>query len=126
MSSFIVHHDTINSIINYLSQNFEFFDNLTLRHAENLDVLGQRLFQLNADAVADRYTTSPEEITFHWVPMTKVPPTHVYQNLSCFLYQCSEGDIPERSLFKELHGLHDALAHYVAAEHPDVKKVEWR
>jgi hypothetical protein len=45
--------------------------------------------------------------------------------VSCLLYQCSEGNVPETELFRYLDALHDKLAHRIAHDLASARKVPW-
>ena len=126
MSSFIVEENTINIIVAYLSQNHAIIDGLTTDSCDNLDILGTCLKQMNADAFADRYRETPEPVEqFKFRPVCKTSVYMAYRKLSCFLYQCSEGDVDERPLYKELEQILGGMASYIASHHPRVEEHSW-
>ena len=117
MSAFIVDEETIHKAVHLMRTN---------RHAaEDSDQLGNRLWQLNAEAVAQRYPDHErfEPPCYRWCGLKHYPVVVALKGLQCLIYQCSEGDVRETQLYKdmrktELRTLHDivrALPEYEAA-----------
>jgi len=102
MSSFLVSESTLQDAVTCFA-GFE--GKSSTRAAEDLDVLGRRLWQLNCDALYDRYgskavnmvCTAEECADFRWrVAILDDRDTakmcHHLKALECLIYQCSEGD----------------------------------
>lgn len=47
------------------------------------------------------------------------------KSLRCWLYQCSEGNVPEQPLFKALERYAGDLAFHIVAELPGWNAAEW-
>ena len=48
------------------------------------------------------------------------------KSLQCYLYQCSEGDVPERELYKELTEFKYCLMGYIIRKQPEYDEAKWR
>lgn len=113
MSAFIVSAQTINQIvagISFLVKQSE-TRQIPGRFAEaGFDTnqpgweekLANAMFALNAQAVAQRYS-EPEAKGFTYARVACLPNPNIYQllkSINCWLYQCSEGDVPQRPLYQ--------------------------
>lgn len=76
------------------------------------DAIGDLLFAMNAAAMMARYSDLDDD--------EKSPPPYIYAErkpsesamfraLECFLYQCSEGAVPETGLFRLITRVRDAV-----------------
>jgi len=144
MSAFMVRDKTINRIIGWLNNSDNRWDlHAILKAAEicNQDNaslpcpsdwherLGASMFQMNADAVNARYGARqaeefrPLDYQFHWEL-----PAHdaqVVKHLGCWLYQCSEGDIPERELYRAFDALKGRIACNIVSRTPAYEAAAW-
>ena len=125
MSSFIVVPECINCIVTHLRQDADLSDWLRenigfdLAQAGNLDKLADDLYRLNCDASELLWSDDPEnpsEPTAFKFNAESCDLFEVYEAVDCLLYQCSEGDIVERPLYRMLALLFDKLAHKVTAQ----------
>lgn len=57
--------------------------------------------------------------------MTKAERIDCYKAISCLLYQCSEGNVPETSLFGELAKLRNDLAGIIVCGLPEYEAAPW-
>lgn len=91
---------------------------------DHLKELGDELFALNADAVSQRYEEPAEKIEyrFEWAACNKY---QALKSLSCLLYQCSEGDVPNRALYKALEDCKSALMYEIIARLPEYESAKW-
>lgn len=131
MSAFIVSKSCIDAIVSYLPRARPFLGQYAewdyfLPGIANADAtaLGQALWDMNRDAVNDRYReadAAPVYTASH-VPTTAV---RAYKAIGCLLYQCSEGDVPQRDLFRKMERLSKFLADMVISELPEYKAVRW-
>lgn len=134
MSTYIVAPETIDRIVTYL-------DELQLRHEwlyletlnaadvavdqpNTLDLLGNALYRLNAAAVDHRYGESDEAPAYRYT-YRRASPTQVYKSLQCFLYQCSEGDVPQHPLYRALDRIRRRLADEIIARLPEYQAAVW-
>ena len=108
MSAFIVDDDCIERAVRV----FDHFKNSAFMAQEDCDALGSRMKRLNDEAVSCRYSdaqresyhspaTEEDEFAFsykHRTPMSSLgDKVQALKSLQCLIYQCSEGDIPEKS-----------------------------
>ena len=79
---------------------------------------------MNNKAVDYRYNeNNPIEIyKYSYVVASLV---QVYKSLQCFLYQCSEGDIPKSKLFQGLRRLEHNIANQIISNMPEYNKAQW-
>jgi hypothetical protein len=146
MSAYIVDKMCIDRIINYLFWNKDLYCKLknyrtgysvshALKHEgwkedEDADEnkLGKDLFRMNADAVAQRYDEKPDYSSaneYRFADLKPVSIAQAWQSARCLRYQCSEGNVPKRKLFKELNEFADELANKMATERAEAEKAEW-
>jgi hypothetical protein len=132
MSAFIVDSKTIDRIVSFLLDNVREFNGISIS-ANNAVTweqgigtqIGQMLYRLNTCAVNQRYTENDPGPRYHFKPVGKLSDIQAYKSISCFLYQCSEGDVPERPVFKELSELHCELAHRIVRSTAPYDRAEW-
>lgn len=76
--------------------------------------LGRDLWTLNASALEHRYGRSLKEfeaiISTYADPSPSSNPFQLLKSINCLIYQCSEGDVPETALFKQLETASEALS----------------
>jgi hypothetical protein len=115
MSAYIVADQTINHIVNWLGRELEaVYGTIIIRQkllelgfdasiAGWLEILGQERFQLNIQAVDARYGKGEavkfRTLSYHYQRTDSVPLVQVLKSLHCWLYQCTEGDIPQTALY---------------------------
>jgi hypothetical protein len=134
MSAFVVSDKTINRVVTYLSCS-----NGTRHYAERLGLdistpkaekeLGEKMFALNVRSVDARYgegeATKFRPLDYRWKPEVFTNNFQAYKSLSCWLYQCAEGDVPETELYKKLDKIGNFMAHEIVASLPEYEKAEW-
>lgn len=105
-----------------------------------LKCFGEALLKLNILAFYDRYKDSEKiskeikqemkeavkDYVYFDVPSKERTHLQVLKSIECFLYQCSEGNIPEEPLFITLHNIAECLKSYIINEIPEYNKAEWR
>jgi hypothetical protein len=108
MSAFVCGHDTFVDIVNYLAFN----DKSQLICGDKRFTrkgLASKLFRMNRDAVLQRY--SRDKIEDYPIPKWNFEGAKIssgsafYTRLCCYLYQCMEGDVPDRVMYKRLRAL---------------------
>lgn len=130
MSAFIVEKQTIDRIINsILARRTELtyaegIPNIPFDNQEELTAFGQKLWNMNIDAVNQRYDESNDIPTYAFARI-KVSHIQALKSLRCFLYQCSEGDVPATKLYKELDKLSLELAYMITTESQAYDNAEW-
>ncbi|SRR6266568_1598565 len=133
MSAFLVSEKTINVIVATLSAFLN--DNHFLQEkasALSIDVsstywqekLADALFKLNCEALHQRYNDS-EFPLFQFQNAHDPSLIQVYKSLQCFLYQCSEGNVPEKKLFKFMEEFSHILANRIVITLPAYDKANW-
>ena len=134
MSSFIVNYRTINRILNYIDLGINDYskkyiisdlkDKLKIR---NLQSFGVKLLKLNIDAVNQRYNENQDysyALGFRFEPFC-VLDIQGLKSLRCLLYQCDEGNVPKRKIFKVLEQFSLAMAYQIVGRLEEYEKSEW-
>lgn len=141
MSAWIVESKTINRILNSLTTikdswvkekigGILFAADPTLNLSEGPAEIGKAMYSLNVDAVTARYSGrerddlpgSGSEYCYEENPCTDV---QAYKSLRCWLYQCSEGDVPERPLFKAFEEIGGFIAEKIVSNLPQFEAADW-
>jgi hypothetical protein len=153
MSCFIVSNETLGRVVQAAAtkdnHNYEYFGKAfeKLRYdltgevrAADLERLARDLFDLNVDAFCERYpansddsnsrTRYPEDIPeFEYVQLTgklnRAALIQAHKSASCLSYQCSEGDIPERPLYKALKEFIRNLERHLVTSDPAWETALW-
>jgi hypothetical protein len=137
MSAFLVENRTIDKILNELDKEIRHADEWYIKELgekmsfdftdENWQMkLGQKMLDLNQLSLYYRYGDVEKDITykFHYVRCTKV---EAYKALRCWLYQCTEGNIPEDSrlysFFKEV--IASKWGVHISLTSPEYDQAEW-
>lgn len=137
MSAFIVERDCINRIVTFMLKRLDDTDcqYLGLEDSNPLDGgferppkkaedLGKKMHALNVEAVNYRYGES-FHAPYEFQSLPGASDAQVLKSLSCFLYQCSEGDTDKKPLFKKLDRFRYALAYCIAARTPEFATAVW-
>lgn len=134
MSAFIVEKKTIDRIVTELATDREGQHYLAkIGELLNTDIntrqkwtytLGQALWDMNVDAVDARYNEAnkPLVYTFNF-QVTRT--LQAIKSLRCFLCQCSEGNVPERPLFKLMESYSRHLMYKVISDMPEYDQADW-
>lgn len=133
MSAFLVSERTISVIVMTLSE-FLTDNHFLLEKASVLDVdiispswkekLGNSLFELNCEALHQRY--NDEEFPLFQFQHRHAPSLiQAYKSLQCFLYQCSEGNVPETKLFKFMEEFLHILANRIIINSSTYEEAKW-
>ena len=145
MSAFIVDDKTVNRILAQLRCSWESGGHGTTPYppddmpqpadprdyADAAREVGQQMRDLNVAAVQARYPgggdlPGPHPLLpyeYQYVP--PAPLVATIKSLRCFLYQCSEGTIPERPLFKKLELWMLELSAFVVGRLPEYDAAPW-
>lgn len=88
--------------------------------------LAQAMFALNASAVAQRYHKSAAtSFTYQWVPLP-ANPYQLLKSIDCWLYQCSEGDVPKSKLYQWFQGaVVTMVLRSIVERSPKYEKAAW-
>lgn len=128
MSSFVVEDQTINRIVSYLWRDR---DNEHIKRQLTLATpaaLGEELYRLNLAAVEDRYGDYAAgtmcDLAYRYRPAaaTKI---EVIKALSCWLYQCAEGDVPSHPLYQLMDQYRYELAMDIVRALPAYEAAPW-
>lgn len=116
MSAFVVSNQTIHRCVHALV-----YAKLAFEYNQPI---GQKLFEMNAKAVAQRYHEEPQSVWFEEVnePVSKMS---AVKALHCLRYQCSEGDIPQSYLFQKLSRAIEILSEDIVCNLPEWNEVPW-
>jgi hypothetical protein len=124
MSAFVVNRETISHAV--------FGLNLVgmPRPGSSTD-LGQQLLTMNIEAVRQRYddeaVANEDARRYTYNKPVEVPGCSpeiaAWKALECLLYQCHEGNVPKRPLFKALQQYAEKLGEQILAKHPRVKSL---
>lgn len=135
MSAFVVKDSTINRIVTYLGEHqhadlARIFESLGYSLADRPAELALALFNMNCEAVDQRYADRPARTEFHPGPYHYTvdflyTDAGILKAAGCLRYQCSEGDVPETPLFKALDDFIGALAYHVVCGLPEYDQAEW-
>jgi hypothetical protein len=94
-------------------------------HGSNI---GNALFEMNEKAYNSRYPQHATLTTWNYLTsldLKKYEPIELFVALDCLSYQCSEGNVPESALFKELEQVRDQIACSIVRGLPEYSKVPW-
>jgi len=136
MSAYVVEDETINGVVAWLVADAQGSGQVAVdvlrSHGygqENFERLARAMFQLNVEAVRQRYDEDepmlqhPQE--FNYVSM--MPPTdaQALKSLKCWLYQCSEGHVPESALYRMFREVERAIAVEIVSKLPEYEAAAW-
>jgi len=89
--------------------------------------IGRRLRKLNETAVLARYddlSMIPNE-PFVYERLEVDSPIQVSKTLSCFLYQCCEGNVPENVLYKTLDAWERNICRWIVHQLDEWDRADW-
>jgi hypothetical protein len=106
MSAFLVGETTIHKILTEFDANITVSDwrkkkyenalGIDFGHPDWKSKLGQKMWDLNQLSLKHRYGDEKKELVYKYEPFTCTK-IQAFKALQCWLYQCTEGDIPENS-----------------------------
>ena len=85
--------------------------------------LGKLLHSLNVKALVQRYGDNEEQYTYEHEERTPSSPIEkdlmiaLFHRLSCYLYQCSEGDVTEMWQYKTLREVQNSIAYRLVSDY---------
>lgn len=130
MSTYIVDNATIDDLV--LAQSLEPYGALWLRdlyHIYLCSAEAQRLaadmYAMNVRAVNGRYGDDTPEGPYAFGGGNLRGRIATYKALRCYLYQCSEGDVPEEPLYKALDTWAQRLADEIISALPEYEAAPW-
>ena len=90
--------------------------------AMNLDAFRQR-YGIRALLVEDLDCIDLD--TRNWHPLEAFSEVQFFKSLQCFLYQCAEGDVDEKPLYKTLSAIRGLLAPFINQDSAEYEAAEW-
>lgn len=125
MSAYIVQDDCINSIVTWMTGRGQEWERSRVTEALESqgtigdsfeEKLGNAMFELNCNAVEQRYGDGQAKefrtLDYAFEPSYLGSGYAVYDRLGEWIYQCSEGDVPESSkLFRAMETVYGQMAH---------------
>jgi hypothetical protein len=133
MSAFIVSNDCIMNIVNHLAglRNMEVYSadplkdlGYDVKDHKSLAKLANDMLAMNIEAVDARYSEKNSKYKAKMVE-TRPIPAQAYKSLGCFLYQCSEGNVPEKPLYKALTEVEQNIAKDIIRALPGWDALKW-
>ena len=128
MSAFMISTETMQRVVDAIDRDgmgMSWFG-IPIGSSKRLDVLGRKLFRLNAAALKARYPGEPHvPPTFNYRPLGAVAAHEHFQALSCLLYQCGEGDVYKTEIYKALDELRTRIALRIAADAARAADTPW-
>ena len=126
MSAWLVCDETLNHIASIMVRGYS--DNSPLAN-EHTDVsMANALKQMNLEALYQRYGDEYDEnesfVTSALYPHA-ISPIQTFKHIQCFLYQCSEGNVPDRLLYKKVEKLQDQVAYSIVDNLPEYNDAKW-
>lgn len=151
MSAFVCEARTVNRLATYIAyelpQQHRWLHDRIFEAAsvkpwadDSQGELARALHLFNCDAVSQRYPQDKledlpgrideargAEFPARLEPFERdgVGAHQLLKHLTCFLYQCAEGDCTERPLYEHLKDLQRFLAMQIIGETPEYKRAEW-
>ena len=61
----------------------------------------------------------------NWKPLEALSEVQFFKSLQCFLYQCCEGDVDEKPLYKTLSSIRALMAPFIKENSPEYDAAEW-
>ena len=138
MSAFMVNTNVMAKVVTAILLNRDTFDGestgrtamLATPTASQKEVgakIGQKLFLMNRRALSARYGCGdhmrlPEFVFESWADAT---PVEQFKAITCLLYQCSEGDVPNSPIYGELSRTAGELAQRIVQDLPEYEKASW-
>ena len=129
MSAYVVEDSTINKIVSAIelvnNHRSDIFPNTPLGLQCNIKDLAEAMSNMNVRAVNQRYSGKPEPNTFKYKSTSPAGRVQTYKALGCFLYQCSEGNVPNEWLYIALKEWESSLAHRIASSTEEYDSANW-
>jgi hypothetical protein len=127
MSAFVLSHEEINLIVTWLTglrawqvygRKLEEYLGARPSTDAKLHDLGSKLHGMNVSAVMQRYPGSTEDNLpgpidpgpYKYKPQM-APMFRAYERLGSYMYQCSEGNVPDTRLYEIMDGIYNHMAH---------------
>jgi sulfur relay (sulfurtransferase) DsrF/TusC family protein len=142
MSSFLIEDSSINKIVTFLIKcsysNEIYYGEINkilvkygfnLNYIENKNLEAEKLARymksLNLSAINYRYNEENKDYNIKFEEIDEKNLFQILKSLECFLYQCSEGEIPQENLFKMLEQITYILKDLIINSLKDYKTAKW-
>ena len=130
MSAFLVGDDTIDTIVTYVAGcETSCYGKFDLTTPEGKTAFGQTLLKMNGESLRQRYgDNEPLPVYTYDGPACGMPTqskVQTFKSIRCFLYQCAEGDVPRKRLFKDIDRMSMNLAHSIINDLPEYETAVW-
>jgi hypothetical protein len=141
MSAFIVSDTTLQIIVRFLDLDVRFSNSskcygclnrilqkqgFNLEFPEHKDRLIKEMALLNRLGVNERYNENELEMQVRYIDAMPPSLMQAYKSLGCFLYQCCEGDIPEKNdLYKMFEEIKNQMAHAIIRTFKEYDEAKW-
>jgi len=109
MSAYIVNRATMLAAVHAIAKYCTTFGGMALpadirtpEAVAMLTDLGRRLFEMNREAVRQRYGDADDVPVFTFDPHRRPTTAQMKGSVQCLGYQCSEGNVPATDVFKAL------------------------
>ena len=137
MSAFLVSMRSINQMVAVISSLLRFNRHLWIAkrfaavgfattQANWQERLAQAMFRLNQEALYQRYG-DPATERFLYEPVDDLPDLcQTLKSVQCWLYQCTEGDVPDRKLYRFFDTVVRVwLLDIIVSRLPEYAEAEW-
>ena len=101
-------------------------------YVDDLTALGRKWLAMNVEAVVARYGSrafegdAPDVNAYRFKLIGDRHPADYFKALKCLQYQCTEGDVPDSTTYRELEGAVSACASRLISEHiPAYEHAPW-
>ena len=132
MSAFIVEKETVDRVvtaaIKLRGQHGRPTDRVDLVYGGTeyeRQELGQKLYQMNCEAVGQRYREENPIPMYRFRKRITDSNIQLYKSIQCLLYQCAEGSVYKSDFYNELEQLQNRFANYILENTPEYDKAEW-
>lgn len=89
------------------------------------DLLGEKLFEMNVNAVNQRYGDNEKPNPFKFKEPFNSPLVWSLKAMQSLRYQCSEGNVPELPLYHLLDSACGSLAEKICRQLPEYENADW-
>ncbi len=135
MSAFIVSMQTMQNVVNAVDmanrryRNREYtFCGVDVRDSRDLVTVGNVLFNMNQEAVNQRYVEedfAPEYVHRLHIPVTGKALAPYIKAMDCLIYQCTEGNVPDHAHYKQLVAVRGMLVDELLRGLPEYSNAKW-
>lgn len=128
MSAFIVTDKTMQVVVNAIDHYHDregIWCNMLVRNSHHLDMIGQELFKLNANAVSQRYRGEEQHVPGFVYKNRTFTDLERYRAVACLVYQCSEGNVPDTEMYQALVRIENIYAGRIADDLARKANVPW-